>query len=163
MFMYMGPRVWQVKKGWADKIYEEAVVSDSFWVRGSTAMATCPVNALTADGDCDGSINLGFPAVMHINVNALYSLHDAEFAALRSRAEHKYGSVSADLAMFKELVSTDHPLTSKIRRGAQRKTLALQEHHRPGRILFLLSASTSSHLAPKLIPHYHMHEQSQGM
>merc|ERR1711916_356713 len=128
VFMYMSPRVWQVKKGWADKIYEEAVVSDAFWVRGSTAMATCPKNALTVDGDCDGSINLGFPAVMHININALYSLHDAEFAALRSRAEKKYPAVGADVAMFKELVSTDHPLTSKLRRGAQRK--ALDFHHR---------------------------------
>jgi hypothetical protein len=47
VFMYMSPKVWQVKAHWADKVYEEAVLSDTFWVKGSAAMATCPLNALT--------------------------------------------------------------------------------------------------------------------
>ncbi len=68
----MSSRVSQVKQFWADKIYEEAVLSDAFWVKGSAAMQTCPKSALTPDGDCDGSINLSFPAVIHINMNALY-------------------------------------------------------------------------------------------
>jgi hypothetical protein len=58
---------------------------------------------------------LGFPAVVHINTNALYSLGDVEFDALRARAEKKYPAVGSDVALFKELVSTDHPLTSKLK------------------------------------------------
>jgi len=132
VFMYMSPKVWQVQPGWADKIYEEAVLSDNFWVRGSAAMATCPQHALTHDGDCDGSIGLAFPAVVHINVNALYSVNDSEFNALRKRAEQKYQRSGPAVAIFKELVSTDHPITQKLRRGAQRKFLSVDEefHHR---------------------------------
>ena len=52
-------------------------------------MQTCPKKALTAEGDCDGSINLAFPAVLHININALYNVNDPEFFALLTRAELK--------------------------------------------------------------------------
>jgi hypothetical protein len=43
---------------------------------------------------------LGFPAVVHINTNALYSLGDVEFDALRARAEKKYPAVGSDVALF---------------------------------------------------------------
>ena len=36
VFMYMSPKVWQVQPGWADKIYEEAVLSGT--VYGSVIM-----------------------------------------------------------------------------------------------------------------------------
>jgi len=160
VFMYMSPRVWQVKAGWADKIFEEAVVSDPYWVRGSTAMATCPKNALTADGDCDGSINLGFPAVMHININALYALGHSEFDALRIRAEKRFPKMGADIAMFKELVSTDHPLTSKLHRGAQRKPLGFHpQQKRPDDASISHARSKSGHVTSLYWPaHAHRYQ-----
>jgi hypothetical protein len=63
-------------------------------------MQTCPKSALTSEGDCDGSINLAFPAVIHINLNALYVLKDVEFDNLRQRAEKKNPGVEPDVAMF---------------------------------------------------------------
>ena len=130
VFFYMSPFVYQVRQHWADKIYEEAVLSDPFWVKGSAAMQTCPMNALTPEGDCDGAVNLGFPAVIHINVNALYWLGDSEFDMLRAHAEKKNPGVEPDVAMFKELVSTDHPLTSKLHRGTgHRKVIASGRQH----------------------------------
>jgi hypothetical protein len=130
VFFWMHPHVLQVRAGWASKIYEQAVLSESFWVRGSAAMQTCPASALTADGDCDGSVNQAFPAVLHININALYSLHDDEFQALLDHAEQRHAQVAPDVALFEELVSTDHPLALKLGKGMRRKLHSVQVHHR---------------------------------
>ena len=161
VFMYMSPQVWQVAAGWADHIYEEAVLADAFWVRGSAAMATCPKSALTAEGDCDGSIGLGFPAVMHIHRNALYSLHSPEFASLRERAERKYPGVGGDVAMFKELVSTDHPITNKLMRGAHRRPLSVGVHHNQNDQGLSHARAKSGHVTSLYWPaHVHRYQYS---
>lgn len=129
-FFWMHPHVLQVRSGWATKVYEQAVLSEDFWVRGSAAMQTCPANALTSDGDCNGSVNQAFPAVLHININALYTLRDPEFQALVDHAENRHPQVAPDVAIFEELVSTDHPLALKLGKGMRRKLHTVEVHHR---------------------------------
>lgn len=129
VFFWMAPDVLAVRAGWATKVYEQAVLSDPFWVRGSAVMQTCPASALTSNGDCDGSINLAFPGVLHININALYALGNEEFSTLLAHAQARHEHSPPDVALFEELVSTDHPLTSKLGKGMRRKLHSVDEAH----------------------------------
>jgi hypothetical protein len=58
-----------------------------------------------------------------------YSIGDPEFDHLRARAEKKHPGVEPDVAIFQELVSSDHPLTNKIGKGGKRKLHAQFRHH----------------------------------